>query len=181
MALPAIIAGISAIAGIASAGAGLLGGPSDSDLDRQRAVNKRISKESQKLEKLRELQMNLEATRMIRQQVRTAAVARATALTAATNQGAGQSSGLQGGLSQISAELGSNISGILQSQNIGQRMFKINRTLTRFGTEANQLQSSIAGDQAMSNTLINVGTSLLGNASTIGNVGASLFGGGPPA
>lgn len=177
MAIGAIIAAASAIAGIASAGAGIMGGPSDRDLDIQRATSRRISKESKKIESQRELQMELEGRRQIRQQIRQMVVARSVALTNATNQGAGQSSGLQGGLSQVAAEGLQNIQGIEQNLAIGRKIFKLNRTITGLQTQFNQASSNIQGDQAMSNALIGIGTSLLGNATQIGNVGASLFGG----
>ena len=81
----------------------------------------------QKAEKMRELQMNLEAKRARREQVRKAQTAAATATATAWNQGAGTSSALAGGQAQINNQAGRNIAAISTDQAIGQKIFDANR------------------------------------------------------
>lgn len=99
---------------------------------------------SDRLEKLREKQMNLESARMRRQTVREAIMARSTALSNATAQGAEGGSGLQGGYGQISGQMNRNIQGINQSQEIGTQMFRENAAVAR-GQSMSNMGSSISG------------------------------------
>lgn len=176
MALPAIIAGITAGVGAASSIAGLLGlsDAADTAAEAQRFAGL-AARESKKIEKLRRDQMRLEGQRRIRQEVRQMIVARSVALSNATNQGAGQSSSLQGGFAQIMAEGFSNIRDINQNLEIGENIFKHGFKQTNFLTQANRLTSESQGQAAMGGSLLNLGISLIGNSTTIGNVGASLF------
>lgn len=172
-----IFTAVSAAIGIGSSIAGLFGGPSDSDIDKANALQKRASNLSKKVEKQRQLQMNLEARQRLRQAVREMVVGQAVALTNATNSGAGQSSGLAGGLAQVTSEGFQNALGILQAQKIGNKIFDLNTKITDTQTQFNKVSSQIQSDQQTSQALMSFGQSLLGNSTTIGNVGASLFGG----
>jgi hypothetical protein len=91
---------------------------------------------AQKAEKLRQQQMNLEASRQRRQTIREAVSARASALVQGQAQGAGNSSGLAGGMGQITAQGASNIQGINQGQEIGNAMFRANSMQTIGSTMA---------------------------------------------
>lgn len=93
-----------------------------------------------KAERLRKLQMNLEATRQKRAAVRQGVIARAQALSSGEAQGAMGSSSLAGGLSQIAGQVGSNVQGISQTQQIGNQMFNAN-AMTSMG----QTIASIGG------------------------------------
>lgn len=87
------------------------------------------AKASKKQEALRQRQMELEATRQRREQVRRATVARAQATANAYNQGSGDSSGLSGGLAQITSQANRNILGINQDEQIGNQVFKTNQQI----------------------------------------------------
>lgn len=99
---------------------------------------------AKKAEKLREAQMNVEATRQRRQIVRQAIVARSEALSSATAQGAAEGSGLAGGLAQIQSQSADNITGVNFAQQLGQQMFAANRraaTAQTVGSFGSGLQS----------------------------------------
>lgn len=84
---------------------------------------------SKRQEALRQRQMELEANRQRREQIRKATVARAKATASAYNQGAGDSSGLSGGLAQITSQANRNIQGINQDEEIGRGIFKTNQQI----------------------------------------------------
>ncbi len=91
---------------------------------------------AKKAESLRKRQMDLQVARERRQSIRQAIAARATALSNATAQGAGEGSGVQGGMAQVSNQLNQNIQGLNQSQDIGNKMFSANRTISQGQTMA---------------------------------------------
>lgn len=103
---------------------------------------------SKKAEDARKRQMNLEADRMRRQAIREAIVARATALSNATTQGAQDSSGLAGGIAQVTGQEGRNILGINQNQEIGNIIFDQNAKMAQGNSLAN-LGSSVQGFGSM--------------------------------
>lgn len=98
------------------------------------------AKGAERAEALRQRQMNLQAEREKRNTIRQSMVARAQALAQGTAQGATGSSGLAGGLGQISAQGASNLQGIAQGQEIGNQMFDANRQISR-----GQTMQSIGG------------------------------------
>lgn len=77
-------------------------------------------------ERMRMKQMNLEAARAKREQIRRAQVGMAKATASAVSQGAMFSSALMGGKAQISNEAGRNIQAIEQDRGIGRNIFKAN-------------------------------------------------------
>jgi hypothetical protein len=97
----------------------------------------------QKAEKARENQMNLEAARARRQQIRKSQVARATAVASATNQGAAQTSALAGGTAQIRNEAQRNVVAINQDRDIGEQIFSANRKAA-FGQMVSSMGSGIS-------------------------------------
>ena len=115
-----MIAGISGLLSLAGTALGFIGASSQ-------------AKAAKKAEKMRERQMQLEASRNRRAQIRNAQVARAQAVSAGTNQGAGQSSALQGGIAQIQGTLGRNILAINQDETIGSKIFEANRKYAEGG------------------------------------------------
>lgn len=152
--------GISGAAGAIGALTGIAG------TAMQYAGSQKAQEGQERAEKLREAQMTIESTRQKRQIIRQALVARSDALTAATSQGAAQGSGLQGGLAQIGGQANTNLTGVNQSQQLGQEMFAANRTISRGQT----MQSTGSG-------LSSLGGALVKNQETIGRVGAySLYG-----
>lgn len=84
-------------------------------------------------EKLRRRQMNLEAARAKREQIRRAQVARATATSNAVAQGAQFSSALEGGKAQVTQESNRNIVAIEQDRKIGSEIFKANERSAEAG------------------------------------------------
>ena len=77
-------------------------------------------------ERMRMKQMNLEAARAKREQIRRAQVGMAKATAAAVTQGAMFSSALAGGKAQISNEAGRNIQAIEEDRGIVRNIFKAN-------------------------------------------------------
>ena len=77
-------------------------------------------------EKMRMKQMNMEALRAKREQVRRAQVGIAKATASAVAQGAQFSSALEGGKGQIANEAGRNIEAIEQDRGFGRNIFKDN-------------------------------------------------------
>lgn len=84
-------------------------------------------------EKMRRKQMNLEAARAKREQIRRAQVGMATATANAVTQGAQFSSALVGGKGQIANEAGRNIQAIEQDRGIGNNIFKANERYAEAG------------------------------------------------
>ncbi len=81
---------------------------------------------AKKAEKMRMKQMNLEAARAKREQIRRAQVASAKATASAVTQGAQFSSALAGGKAQIQNEAGRNMVAIEQDRKLGNNIFKAN-------------------------------------------------------
>jgi hypothetical protein len=98
---------------------------------------------AQKAEKAREQQMELEASRARREQIRKAQAARARAVAVATNQGAGQTSALLGGIAQIGNEANRNIVAINQDESLGHTIFEANRQAA-FGGLISSLGSGVS-------------------------------------
>ncbi len=91
---------------------------------------------SQRAERLRERQMNLESARQRRQIYRNVVSARAAALVASTAQGGTGGSGIAGGLGGIGAKGAESILGVNQGQQIGAGIFKANRDIAAAGALA---------------------------------------------
>jgi hypothetical protein len=91
------------------------------------------AKASEKAEKLRKRQMNLEAMRKKREIIREGVMARAQALSAATAQGGAESSGLAGGYGQITGQVNRNLLATTQDQKLGNKMFKANQQYAQGG------------------------------------------------
>lgn len=123
------------------------------------AANKQ-TEASVRAERLRQQQMNLESMRQRRQAVRNTIKARAVALSAGTSQGATGSSGLAGGLSQISNQGAENVSGVSKAQEIGTSIFDANASYAQAG-----------GQLALGQGLSSLGGALVNNAQQIGQIG----------
>lgn len=123
---------------------------------------RKASKARKKAERLRQRQMELDTKRRQRDILRKAIAARASTEAAGDAQGALFSSGFAGGLAQTTASAGR--SGLAQDQNleIGGGIFSANAKVA----DAQGLSATGAG-------LSSLGGSLLSNAETFRNVGAS--------
>lgn len=122
---------------------------------------------AKRAERLREAQMNIEESRSRRQIIRQAVVARGSALSNATSQGAQESSGLVGGISQITNESGGAVTAGQQNKQLGTQMFAANRQIS-----AGQSQSSFGSG------LSSLGNGLVSNSEMIGRIG-NYFSGRP--
>lgn len=91
------------------------------------------AKASEKAEKLRKRQMNLEAMRKKRELIREGVMARAQALSGATAAGAAEGSGLAGGIAQVTGQVNRNVLATTQDQQTGNRMFKANQQYAQGG------------------------------------------------
>ena len=91
------------------------------------------AKASERAEKLRKRQMNLDAMRKKRELIREGVMARAQAVSAATAQGAGEGSGLAGGVAQVTGQVNRNVLATGQDQQLGNRMFKANQKYAQGG------------------------------------------------
>lgn len=98
---------------------------------------------SMKAEKARERQMELEARRARREQVRQAQVHSATAVAAATNQGAGATSALSGGIAQVRGAADRNIQAVNQDEQLSHKVFAANRQYA-FGGMISSLGAGIS-------------------------------------
>jgi hypothetical protein len=110
----------------------------------------------EKAEKAREQQMNLDMQRKRRETMRQAVLARSTALTNASTQGAQSSSGLQGGLAQITGNEYRNIGALGQDQQLGKEVFAANR------------------DYAFGQMISGFGSAISSSASAMGRLGAKI-------
>lgn len=131
----------------------------------QAGAQKDIAEEQKRQEAIREVQMQVDANRERRQIIRRAMVARAESLSTATAQGAGSSSGLAGGLAQVSAERGSNISAVNQAEQSGSAIFASNRNIASAQSRA-----------AFGSGLSSLGGALVQNQEPIGRLGTFAIG-----
>lgn len=124
---------------------------------------KDAAKASEKAEKLRKRQMNLDAARRRRQVIREMLIARATSRANAAGQGVqGGDSAVIGGMQQATASAGMNTLAINQSQSIGQGIFS-----------ANADYAAAQGRQATGEAISGFGMSVAKNSATIARVGAA--------
>lgn len=114
------IAGVAALLSLAGTGMQVFGQMQQADA-------------AAKAEKFRRNQMNLEAVRAKREQIRRAQVARASATSNAVTQGAQFTSALEGGKAQVTNEAGRNMVAIEQDRRIGNLIFKANEDSAKAG------------------------------------------------
>jgi len=119
-------------------------------------------KGAKKAEKLRQRQMQLEANRARREQIRQAQVNRAKATAAAWNSGAEASSALVGGQSQASTTAARNAQAISQDESFGNRIFKANAQVAKGGMVS-----------ALGQGLSSLGGAVSGMSGTISSLGGS--------
>ena len=118
------------------------------------------AKAAEKAEKLRERQMNLDAQRQKRKIIRESIMQRSIAVANATNQGAGDSSGLEGGIAQVTGEAASGLAYTGKSQQIGAGIF-----------QANADAAKAQGRAAFGSGLSSLGGAIVDNAGTINRLG----------
>jgi hypothetical protein len=114
------IAGVAALLSLAGAGVQMFGQMKQADA-------------AAEAEKMRRKQMNLEAARAKREQIRRSQVARAQATASAVTQGAQFTSALEGGKAQVANEAGRNMQAIEQDRRLGNNIFKANEDYAKAG------------------------------------------------
>jgi hypothetical protein len=120
----------------------------------------KAAKAAEKAEDLRERQMNLDAMRQKRKIIREAIMQKSIATANATAQGAQDSSGLKGGIAQVTQDAGTQMSYTNKSQEIGSSLFDANREQTQ-----GQSMSSFGSG------LSSLGGTLVQNSQTISRLG----------
>jgi hypothetical protein len=103
-------------------------------------------------EQARKKQMELDAMRRKRESIREAIQGRSLALSNATSSGAAEGSGLQGGLAQVTGQMGRNLSDTGQNVALGNQIFNANMKaasaggMAAFGSGMQDLGSTIASN-----------------------------------
>ena len=109
---------------------------------------------------IRQVQMNLEATRRTRDVIRNAQTATANSEAAAYSQGAGNSSSLEGVRGSIAGTAGTNIQGIEQNRALSDIMFGLNKARGQALQDNSASQSRAYGMQTLLGTLAKSGGTL---------------------
>jgi len=86
----------------------------------------KTAKAEKKAEKLREAQMNLEAQRKKRENIRSSLISKAEVTSTAVAQGAGDSSALEGGIAGITQAANRNNAAVEGDRQIGSAIFRQN-------------------------------------------------------
>lgn len=119
---------------------------------------------------LQQQQNQVNATRQQRQMIREGIVARANATTNATNSGSQLGSGLEGALSQDSAQTADNVGAVGQNMAFGQAALTLKHSMTR-----DQMQISAGQSLASVGTgLESLGGGMMKNAGSISQVGMTV-------
>lgn len=116
-----------------------------SALNSANAAQQQISGLEQQENQQRNVASNLAYDRQKSEVLRNNQVARSMAISSATNQGAQFSSGLSGGLGQISGQSGTNLLGINQNQEVTNQLFSLD-------TQVSQQKQAMADAQTKAST-----------------------------
>ncbi len=164
---------ITAIGMAISAGgfiSGLFGDDRAKELARQQnKIAKQIAANSKEQNNLRKEAATNDYMTSMRQSIRAAQVAHATALSNATSQGASYGSGLQGGYGQILGQAGEIQAGLAGDYTAGQKMFDLDNANADLQTKYNQLGGKIQLAQSQGDSLMKLGSTLVGYAPQINN------------
>jgi hypothetical protein len=166
MGLITAIAAIGVAASIAGTVVGMKGAQAQAKAQKQQAQAQMRAEEERKKA------MNLDAYRKQRAQIREGQKARAEALATANSQGADSGTGLAGAYGGIEGQVGTNMQGVEQQRQIGNRMFDHNMAYYAAGGRAAKAGAQIqlgGGISALGGALVN-------NAGTIGRIGTYMAG-----
>ena len=160
-------------------------------------ANVELIRVSREQEKLRKKAMNIEATRMQREIVRNAQMARAEATAGAANSGGLKSSGIQGVQAQITSGQAAQSATVFENRQRGRKQFQLNaeifsiqarnaraqgaytRSLSSLETRSQTLgvqSNNASSDANFGKSLFSLGGSLIQNAEPAANSLTSLFG-----
>lgn len=148
--------------GIAAAGfvTSLFGASAQNDAQQQMLAAQ------QKAEAIRQKQMEDDAQRRVRAQIRQGNILHSQALATATNQGASQSSALPGAFGQVSQETSWNVAGVNTAVNYGRQMFGANQELLQ--AKANYVDAQQTSQ--IGSSLMSLGGGMVTQGNTITNI-----------
>jgi hypothetical protein len=162
----------TAIAAI-GVGVGLYGAISGSEAADQQAQYQSQALALQKQEMAeRRKAMELDARRRRREIIRQGIAARSAALATSTAQGAQFSSALPGAYGGIEGRSGTNLQGVNQNQEIGERIFDLKGLQSDAYVRAAMAGSNVATNQAMTQA----GGMLINNSTQLAQLGRSAYG-----
>lgn len=121
-------------------------------------------------QQLQQQQNDVNATRQQRQMIREGIVARANATAASTNQGSQLGSGLEGAISQTSAQVASNVGAVGQNLAFGQAALALKQSSTEI--QGRSADSAMVGQ--IGSGLTSLGGGMIKNAGEIQKVGTYL-------
>tara|TARA_R110000822_G_scaffold246126_4_gene374520 strand:+ start:5552 stop:6043 length:492 start_codon:yes stop_codon:yes gene_type:complete len=125
----------------------------------------KAGKEARTANRLRQQQMNLEATRKQRMNLRGLQVAQARAEQTASNQGSGESSALSGALGTIAGSANSTMLATSQNTEIGNQLFESAGRMASIQSNSSFLKSTGSG-------LSSLGGSISNNSGKLNKLGA---------
>lgn len=166
--MPMAIAAVGVLASVAGAGIGLIGS------EQTAAAQSKMADAQQQIAQQQQSQLDLDAARQRRDIARQSIVARATAVNNATSQGAGYgaSSGLAGGVAQISQEGGAGLLASNQNYQIGTNIYGLQGQIAGYQSDAYAGQ----GLSALGSGVAGFGSSIASNAGMFARVGSYMTG-----
>lgn len=159
---------IGMAAAVGGIGLSIFGAMEKADMAKKQAdLQSQMTQTEMQQEGVRQQAMRVNARRQQMEVLRNAQRARSLALNNATSQGAQFGSGLQGGYGQVAGAANWNNSGIESSLNFGEQMFSLNQTMSQQKMQMAQL----TGQSATAQAYTQLGSTLVSNASQLGNIG----------
>lgn len=150
-----------AAAGLAGLGLEIFGGMQQADYANQESqISQKEIGVQQQQDQVRRSAMELSAGRQQTEQVRQNQMARSMALSSTTASGAQFGSALGGAYGSISGQTNTNLTGISQNLQFGERMFDLNNSLDQLKIQ----MAGVEGNKASSQGLGAIGAGLLGAA-----------------
>ncbi len=108
--------------------------------------------------------MHMTAQRQMLQQVRNNQMARSQALATANSEGAAKGSGLSGAYGSIGGQTGTNLAGISQNLQFGDRMFELNRQLSALKMSKADVEGKLSTDKG----IMDIGGGIMGLGKALG-------------
>ena len=151
--------------GIAGLGVEIYGGIESAKYAKQAAeISKQEAGTEMQQENVRQSAMHMSGQRQMLQQVRNNQMARSQALATANAEGAQKGSGLAGAYGSISGQTSTNLAGISQNLQFGDRMFELNRQLDSLKMS----EADVKGRQATATGISSIGAGIMGLGKSFG-------------
>jgi hypothetical protein len=135
-------------------------------------ISQGIARDEQAINAQKYQQMLLQNRRQQLENIRNVQRQRALATASAVNQGAQYGTGLQGGLAEIYNKGTENALGLAQGEEIGTNIYNLNASIS----DKKMQMADVQSDMAISQGIMSLGGSLMGNAGTVGKLGKNVFG-----